>query len=179
MRPCEIVELFPIGELPFQVHVIGIVEELIEFLLVGPVRPFNLAVELRAYGPDVSVPDTAVLDVSVELGLELVAAVGPDALDAEGEFLDDVFDEVDSIGLVVTAVDFKSPDAGCIIDCGVLVALDDVASFAFEDEELDVDLDMMTRDLFLVSLGMNGPRSGFARKTAQAVAPQNAIDAGV
>ena len=45
--------------------------------------------------------------------------------------------------------------------------------------KLDVDLDMMTRDLFLVSLGMNGPRSGFARKTAQAVAPQNAIDAGV
>ena len=84
----------------------------------------------------------------------------------KGELLDDVFDEVDGIGLVVTAVDFKSPDAGCIIDCGVLVALDDVASFAFEDEELDVDLDMMTRDLFLVSLGMNGPRSGFARKTA-------------
>jgi hypothetical protein len=49
VRPCEVVELFPIGELLFQVHVIGIVEELIEFLLVGPVRPFNFAVELRAW----------------------------------------------------------------------------------------------------------------------------------
>jgi len=73
----------------------------------------------------------------------------------------------------------QSPDAGCIIDCGVLVTPDDAATFAFEDEELDVDLDMMTRDLFLISLSVNGPRSGFARKTAQAIAPQNAIDAGV
>ena len=108
-----------------------------------------------------------------------MAAVGADALNAEGELLDDVFDEVDGIGLVVTAVDFQSPDAGCIIDCGVLVALDHAATFALENEELDIDLDMMTRDLFLLSLGMNGPRSGFARKTAQVVAPQNAIDAGV
>jgi hypothetical protein len=83
-----------------------------------------------------------------------------------------------AFGLGVTAVDFTSPDAGCIIDCGVLVALDDAATFAFEDEELDVDLDM-TRDLFLISLGVNGPRSGCPRKAAQAVAPQNAIDAGV
>jgi hypothetical protein len=66
------------------------------------------------------VPDTAVLDVPVELGLELVAAVGADALDAEGELRDDVFDEVDGIGLVVAAVDLQSPNAGCVIDCGVL-----------------------------------------------------------
>ena len=76
-------------------------------------------------------------------------------------------------------VDLQSPNAGCVIDCGVLVALDHAATFSLEDEELDVDLDMMTRDLFLVTLGVNGSRSGFARKTAQAVAPQNAIDAGV
>jgi hypothetical protein len=37
---------------------------------------------------------------------------------------------------------------------------------------------MMTRHLFLISLGVNGPSSGFARKAAQAVAPQDAIDAG-
>ena len=129
--------------------------------------------ELRASGLDVGVPDTAVLDVPVELGLELVAAVGADALDAEGELRDDVFDEVDGIGLVVAAVDLQSPNAGCVIDRGVLVALDHAATFSLEDEELDVDLDMMTRDLFLVTLGVNGPRSGFARKTAQAVAPQS------
>ena len=44
----------------------------------------------------------------VELGLELVAAVGADALDAEGELRDDVFDEVDGIGLVVAAVTFRA-----------------------------------------------------------------------
>ena len=97
----------------------------------------------------------------------------------KGELFDDVFDEVDGIGLVVTAVDFKSPDAGCIIDCGVLIALCHAATFAFEDQELDVDLDMMARNLFLIPLCVNGPRSGFAGKTAQAVAPQNAIDTGV
>ena len=51
---------------------------------------FNLIRELRASGLDVGVPDTAVLDMPVELGLELVAAVGADALDSEGELLDDV-----------------------------------------------------------------------------------------
>ena len=75
-------------------------------------RPFNLAVELRASGLDVGVPDTAVLDMPVELGLELVAAVGADALDAEGELRDDVFDEVDGIGLVVAACRPSEPECG-------------------------------------------------------------------
>jgi hypothetical protein len=108
--PCEVVELFPIGELAIQVDVIGVVEELIELLLVGPVRAFDLAVELRGSGLDIGVPDTAVLDVPMELGLELMATIGADALDAEGELLADVFDEVDGIGLVVAAVDLQSPD---------------------------------------------------------------------
>ena len=97
----------------------------------------------------------------------------------KGNFATTCSTKSDGIGLVVAAVDLQSPNAGCVIDCGVLVALDDAATFSLEDEELDVDLDMMTRDLFLVTLGVNGSRSGFARKTAQAVAPQNAIDAGV
>lgn len=63
-------------------------------------------------------------------------------------------DEVDGIDLVVSAVDLEGPDAGCVIDCSVLVAFDDAAVFAFEYQELDVDLDVMARDLFLISFGV-------------------------
>lgn len=85
VRSGEVIELFPIGELSFQVDVIGVVEELVELLLIGPMRPFDLSVELRGSRLDVGVPDAAVLDVPMELGLELVAAIGADALDAEGD----------------------------------------------------------------------------------------------
>ena len=43
--------------------------------------------------------DALILDVPVELGLELMAVVGPDFLDAERELFDDVIDEVDRVCL--------------------------------------------------------------------------------
>ena len=76
-----------------------------------------------------------------------MAVVGADALDAERELVDDVIDEVDGIDLVVAAVDLQSPDAGGIIDRRVLVALDHAALYPFEDQELDVHLDVMAWDL--------------------------------
>ncbi len=45
-----------------------------------------------------------ILDIPVELGLELVPAVGSDRLYSEEEFLDDVIDEVDRGGLRMLGV---------------------------------------------------------------------------
>jgi len=52
-----------------------------------------------------------------------MAAIGADHLDAEGELVDDVIDEVDGVGLVVPGVDLDGPNAGGVVDGGVLVAL--------------------------------------------------------
>ena len=83
----------------------------------------------------------------VALGLEFVPIIRPHLLDAEREALDDVVDEQNGIDLGVTVVDFKRPDAGGIVDGGVLAAFDRLAVFSSEDQELDVDLDLVARSL--------------------------------
>ena len=87
-------------------------------------RALDLAVQLRGAALDVGMPDALVLDVPVELGLELMAIVGSDFLDAERELFDDVIDEVDGVGLCVFVVDFEGPDAGCVVDGSILEPAD-------------------------------------------------------
>src|SRR5262245_45953244 len=55
----------------------------------------------------------------MELGLELMAAVGADHLDAEWKLGDDMVDEVDSAGLIMPVVDLQGPDARGVIDGSV------------------------------------------------------------
>jgi len=125
------------------------------------------------------VADALVLDVPMELGLELMAIVGPHLADPEGEAGNDVVDEGDRIGLGVPVIDLEGPDAGRIINRSVLVALDRLAVLSPKDQELDVDLDLVAGDLLLIALGMDLANPGAARKPVQAVAPENAIYAGI
>lgn len=99
--------------------------------------------------------DALVLDVPVKLGLELVPVVRPHLAETEWEALDDVVEEVDGICLGVPAVDLKGPDAGGVIDGGVLIAFDRLSVFSPEDQELDVNLDLVTRNLLLVASGVD------------------------
>ena len=92
-----------------------------------------------------------VFDVPVELGLELVPIVRPHFPNSEWEAFDDVVDEQDGIYLGVPVVDFEGPDAGGVVNGGVLVAFDRLPVFSTEDQELDVDLDLMPRHFLLVT----------------------------
>ena len=123
--------------------------------------------------------DALVLDVPMELGLELMAIVGPHLADPEGEPGNDVVDEGDRIGLGVPVVDLERPDAGRIINGDVLVALDRLAVFSLKDQKLHVDLDLVPGDLLLIALGMDLTNPRATRKPVQAIAPENAIDAGI
>ena len=98
VRPREIVEALPFSELSMKVYVTGVRQQLVELLLVGPVRPLDLAIELRGAWLDVGMTDALVLDVPMELGLELMAIVGPHLADPEGEPGNDVVEEGDRIG---------------------------------------------------------------------------------
>ena len=73
-----------------------------------------------------------------------MAVVGPDLLDAERELFDDVIDEVDRVGLCVFVV--ERPDAGGIVDRGILEPADLLAALASEGEELDVERNFRERD---------------------------------
>ena len=135
--------------------------------------PFDLSVQLRGSSLDVGMSDALIFDIPVELGLELMAVISPDFLDAERELFDDAIDEVDRIGLCVFVVDFERPDARRIVDVGILEPPDFLAALTSKGEELDVHLDVMTWHLFVVALGMDFADARSARQSADAVAPED------
>ena len=121
--------------------------------------------------------DSLVLDVPMEFSLELVPVVCSDFTNAEGELFNDMVDEGDSAGLGVAIVDFECSDARGIIDSRVLIAFDGLVVFARESQELNINLDLMTRHLFLVALGVNFAQPRAAREPADAIALEDAINA--
>ena len=140
-------------------------------------RSLDLSVQLRRSGFDVHMPNAFVLDMPVELSLPLMPAIAANRVDAEGELLDDVVDEVDRALLVVFSIDLESADPRGVIDRRVLIATDLAVVLCHQGQELDVYLDLMARDLFGVATGMDGPPTDVSRKTADPVAFQRAVDA--
>ena len=68
--------------------------------------------------------------------------VRPDRVDAEGELLDHVVDEVDRACLIVPRVDLQRANASRLIDRRALEAPDGTARLGLERQELQVDLDV-------------------------------------
>ncbi len=63
----------------------------------------------------------------------------------------DVIDESDGVGLGMAIEDSQSPNAGRIVNRRVLIALDGIAVFSLEGQELDVDLDLMSGDFLFIA----------------------------
>ena len=123
--------------------------------------------------------DPLVFDMPMELGLELMAIVGSDFLDAERELFDDAVDEVDGAGLGMFLVDLERPHPCRIIDGGELEATDLLALFSSERQELDVHLDVVTRNLFVVAFGMDLAQPGSTRKPVDAMALEYPGNCGI
>ncbi len=116
--PVVVVVIFPLLE-AFGEE-IGVVDDLafeqpVELLGIDPVGTLHLAVQARSARADPDVPDALIDQVPVEGGAELLAVVGLDLLDAEGQFRQDVVDELDRGLLVVARVGAQDPQpgAGC------------------------------------------------------------------
>lgn len=146
MRSVEVVEALPFIEFSLQIDVPFVAEQLIKFLLIRAVRSFHFATQLRGTALDVGMTNTEVLDMPVELGLELVTVVGSDFAYPERELVNDMIDEVDRIGLCMFFIDFQGANAGRIIDRRILETAYLLALFSNKSQELDVHLDMVTRD---------------------------------
>ena len=160
MRPVEVIVVLPNPQFLIQIHIIGVGQELVAFEVIGTVGAFHFAVQPGGSGFDVNMPYPQILDVPVELGLELVAVIRPYRMDAEREPLYDKVDKFDCHRLVVPVVDSQRPDAGGIIYGGILETPDGHARWVFEHQEFNIDLDVMPRDLLLVTLGLNGAEAG-------------------
>ena len=108
MRSVEVVEVLPF--LKPIVEEVGVVyddaaEHPVELFLVDAVGALNLAVESRSCGIDLDVTDVGIQEAVVEPGLELGTVVRMDDLDAEGELLKDLVEELDRRVLVAAVVD--------------------------------------------------------------------------
>ena len=113
-----IVVVLPFFQLPVEeVNVVGdavTVEELVELLIVDPMRSFDFAIQVWGPRPDVHVPDVACFEMPVEVGLEFGAIVGLNDMDAEGQSPEDVIDECDRRPLIAGIVDLQYANVGAI-----------------------------------------------------------------
>ncbi len=89
----------------------------------------------------------------------------------------DVIDESDGVGLGMAIEDSQSPNAGRIVNRRVLIALDGIAVFSLEGQELDVDLDLMSGDFLFIAGGMDFPQSCPAREAVDPMTLEDAIHA--
>ena len=122
--------------------------------------------------------DALVFDVPVELGLELVPIVRPHLPDTEREALEDIVDEQNGIRLGVPVVDLEGPHARGVVDGGILIAFDRLPVFPTENQELDVNLDLVARNLLLVTGRVNLSEPRTPRQSVQAIALEDTGYAG-
>ena len=101
----------------------------------------------------------------MELGLELMTVIRTHFSNAERELF-----EVDRVCLGVLFIDFEGSDTRCIIDRGILEPSYFLTPFPFKGQELNVDLNVMPRDLFLITFSVELAHPGAPWKPVEAVA---------
>ena len=116
-----------------------------------------------------------VFDMPMKLGLELMAIIGSNGMHTERENLLDIIDEFNGSPLIVLGVDFHCPDPCCIINGRILEPFDSVVIFVDKRQKLNINLNMMTRNLFLVSFRTEGSSRRLPRKPIQSVPFQDTI----
>ena len=81
----------------------------------------------------------------MKFGLEFMAIVCSDCVDAEGKFINDVVYKIDSIFLSMTCVDFKGPYAGVVVHNCILKTLHFLPIRPIEFDKFHIYLDMLPR----------------------------------
>ena len=118
-------------------------------------RSFDFSVELWRSRFNIYVPHTLILDMPMKLGLKLMASICSDRMDTEREFFNHIINELNSIYLIVTRIDFQRPDSGCIINGCILKTSDSVALKVPQRDKFHIDLDVMARNFFGITSSMN------------------------
>ena len=154
VRSSEVVEALPFVEFSLQINVAFVAEKLIELLLIGTVRSFDFAIELRGAPFDVGVPDPEIFDMPMEFGLELMTIIRAHLANAEWKLFDDMINEVDGVCLSMLFVDLEGANSGCIVDRCVLEPTDLFAAFSYEGQKLNIHLNVMPWHLLLIAFGV-------------------------
>ena len=118
-------------------------------------RSLYLAIELRGAGLDVNMPNTLVFDMPVEQSLKFMSSIGTYLLNTEPECVDDMIDKVIGIFLGMSRVNLQRPNPCCIIDGRVFIAFELSTILSFEHQKLNIHLDVVTWNLFIVTFGVD------------------------
>ena len=178
MRALVVVEVLPFDQLLIEIDVTRVRQQLIERLLVGPMRPLHLAVERWRSGRDVDVPDAVVGPVPMKLGLELMATVSPYRMQPKRKLRDHVVEAVHGVLLGMARVALQRSDARSVINGRVLIPPRRLPVFPDELQERDVNLPVMPGDLCGVPVRVHGSSPDATGSSIQAVAPEDAGDPG-
>ena len=89
--PSKVGELLPFIQFLVLVHIALVTQQLIELFSIRALGSLDLAVQLR--GSDISMSDTPVFNMPMELRLELMTTIGSDLLDTKSELGDDVINK--------------------------------------------------------------------------------------
>jgi hypothetical protein len=174
--PVVIVKSLTLPKSLLEINIAFIAQELIELLLVGAMRSLDLPIQLRRPGLDVDMADVPIGQVPAEQGLELVTAVGAHSVDGKWERRDDVVHEGDGVLLRVATIDSQRSNARGIVNGCVLVTPEPLPTGALERQEFHIDLHVMTRHLFLVTMGMHCAPADPIREVPQPVAAEDPVD---
>ena len=119
--------------------------------------------------------DTSILDVPVEQSLELVSSIGSDSMDAKGKLLDHVIYEIYGVLLSMALVDPQGSHPSSIVDGGVLETTDLLAFGVLESKKRHVNLDVMARNPFCITLGVDSPATDVSGQASQTMADKGSI----
>jgi hypothetical protein len=106
----------------------------------------------------------------VEPGLELVTIVGPDRVNAERKAFNNMVDKLNGGGLIVAGVDFQGSNAGGIVNSRILKSPDLPSGWVLERQELHVHLDVVSGNLLLVPVRLDGADFRIAWQSIQTMA---------
>tara|TARA_R110001592_G_scaffold197769_3_gene445788 strand:- start:5541 stop:6158 length:618 start_codon:yes stop_codon:yes gene_type:complete len=112
----------------------------------------------------------------VKLGLKFVTVVCSDFLNAKRELLNDMINKVNRVSLCMFGVNFECSDPGRIVDRSILEASGFLPLLSYESQELNVHLNMMPRDLFVVAFCVDLAHTRTAGKPVDAMTFQHSRD---
>ena len=142
-----------------------------ELLLVDPMAPLDLAVLLRAPGPDVPVPDPGSFDAQYEGERELLPVVALQPLDGKREGLPELGEERQARAVMKPPVEAQHPEAGIVVQGGVLKG-----PAARDLHELHIDLNGLSGLRLLEELHLPGHALAGAAQARQPEVPEDPLN---
>ena len=121
MKPKKVIKILPDSKFIIQVDIVGVCQQLVEFLLIRSMGSFNLAIHLGSSRFNVYATNSPVFHMPIKLGLPLMSEVRACGMNATWKPFHSLVHKVNSASLIVLLLDVQDPDPSGITDSRVLM----------------------------------------------------------